>query len=388
MALNPITFADYFKTTRESFVGSYDDLIYVAERNKTPFFDMIRGLDEPNLIQDGNGTEIIESVLLGVPATFGTYRAGSTRTINTFNGMTQIGFKRRTMESNYGWTDEEFETSTNGGDVVKVKSFEAVKDKKTKQDHIQGLDDTMFAQPNATEMELAVDKGLVYSVPCFITEDDPAIQRIPPGWATAGGTTLGRMPASETRSANVVSYYDHTKFDDPDAGFLAAFDDMELTVVFDPPNAEGDDRKATDDTMFVIYTNKDGMKRYKSACRKNNDRLASLTDLSVGRIKFGPWLIVHAPQLDRSLLAQSRATAGVASVYRNAPFTTGRPRYYCWDKRYMNFKFMSGKMMKLDDVIRGKLEVPDVTVAYTRSWGNLVCRSRSRLAVIAPAAGD
>ncbi len=392
-------FNDFFNQTRQDRLQGPDDVWNVTARTSYPFFALISRRPKNWLVQGGSG--IVNPVKISDVGTFGAYTPGDKRTIQSVNVIAVNQYNWGFFESHVAWTDAEAELQIGNPSFTNVQNFANTRRMAAEDEHGKGLDSTLWAQPDATRMESisGTTKLLPYSIPAWITEDDPTLAnatyntRVPPGWATTTANLGGINTLSYAAHANAVSYYDHNKFTDPFAGVLPAFDDMWVKVGY---RGVSQLAKSTNDSMpdaFTIFTNRNGIVLMKMTCRQYNDRLSQLNDPSINGLAFDGVPFVHSPVLDSALLEQTRAAgsgAGGATgvgAYTSAAYSAGKPRYFVINTKTLGPVFKQGHMMQDKAIMKGPIDQRDVNVLYTESWFNTVCAVRNRNGVIAPLVG-
>jgi hypothetical protein len=386
--MTPTQFQDFMNTTRPTILTDAMSISNLLQRNVSPFFDFLRGRTMNDIARAV--PFIDEMIYLYAFAQTGPYTPGQARTIGMGERSQQLKFQFASIETPTGWTVSQFKSNTNGGERERVKDYKKLLRMDQVTSHVNFLDDTLFRRPDSAKMEdapaLSKD-GLPKSMLCAITEDDPAIQWTPPGW---GSTKLMNVPVTEKKWSNQVVFYDPSKLTDVKsaAGFLAAQDEMATRLTFKPPIEAKDAMQVSElGTGVLAYTNMDGFKTLKTIKRSLNDFEARDGNLSADRINYNGVEYVWAPQLDTELLDQTRATAGVASVYTGNAYPKGKPRVL-WATK-LNFKpiFYGDMMLKATDVMNGGLLQPDFFGQYIQSWLECVCNNRRRMGAIAPLAG-
>lgn len=389
--MTPTQFADFLNSTRATILTGPKEIQNLVQRNQYPIFELMKGRSFNDIARSVPYIE--DTIYLKPYAQTGPYTPGKERTITMGDRSQQLRFAFGTAETNYGWTEAQYKSNTNGGERERVKDYKKFLEMDAITSHVGDLDNALFRKPDSAKMEDAPELSetrQAYSVPCAITEDDPAIQTLPPGWASS---KIMNVPTTEKGWKNQVVWYNPAKITDvkSNTGLLACMDEMAVRLTFKPPVQAGDNMQGQElGATVVCFTNLDGFKLVKAIKRSLNDSEATDGNLAADRINYNGTLFIWCPQLDTEPLDQTRATnvSGTItlSTYTNQPFPVGKPRFYYVSKLAFKTIFYTDKMMFQTPVMNGGLKQPDFFGRYVQSWYNNVCINRTRLGVIAPVA--
>jgi hypothetical protein len=89
--------------------------------------------------------------------------------------------------------------------------------------------------------------------------------------------------------------------------------------------------------------------------------------------------IDYVAQLDEALLNQSPA-----GTYTGAAYTSGKPRFFFINMKYLHPVFHGKHFFEETDPINGGARQRDAFTMYVVSWYNWVCTSRRRQGIIVP----
>lgn len=366
------SFLQFINATRQARLTPASELLNDASKRTYLFSEMIRARPERDYLR--SGTHIEERIKLSNVNNFGAYVPGGIRTPTRRATMQVLKYPWRTYENNYPLLDTEIDLNSGGGDEFAV--FKNLKDsieQDLQTDHLDGLENLLFAVPTTDMESLTLQGGPMNSIPLFITED---------GLAPIGLTTVCNLTVSTNANwQNQFKTYDSSQPDDPTSGIFAAFDYMAEQVKFEMPTTGQKYYENDDLRKMKIVTNLDGKTLYSQLCRLGNDQFRyAAQDPAYGSPAFAGIPVQRHDQLDTQLLDQVSGSSYTSQVY-----PTGKPRYFWINCKYIFPVFHSKHTMRDVDPINGGAQQRDVNTLYKESWAQLVCRSRRRQGIIRPA---
>jgi hypothetical protein len=220
-----------------------------------------------------------------------------------------------------------------------------------------------WAVPANATMEVTAGQE-PYSLPTFITSD---------GAAPSGFTTImGQNPTTEANWNNKFATYDAADLYDEDDGIIGTMDDMWLQLDYRQPPRAKEYFENPSMRRQIIWTNRDGRKRYVRALRASNDSLPQQQDPAYNAPTYNGIPVTYAKVLDTALLNSS------------AVFADGSPPYYWADMNYVKTIWHSEKFMQASEPMK-IADKPDTVVRWWDSYCNVFCRSRARLGMMTAA---
>lgn len=370
----PSEFSNWLLLTREqSRTGPSATMINEATKQSYILHRMVKGRPDNALIQGGR--YITERIKLVNSGRFRTYKPGEKRTPGRVKTVESVSFPWRFTTNDFPYTDAEILLNMGSDPALAFKNFKKSMKQDLVTDHCNGMEDALWAVPDFAQMEdLQLIGGKLYSVPTFITET----AKRSPYWG--GGATLGQLnPDTYSNWDNQRRTYD-SALPYGNAGIISAFDAMDLDLQWDSiPNFK---EYSESDNLgrLMIVTTKAGRAMYSNALRIANDHTrAGPQDPSYGSPVWQGKPVTFSDVLGAAPISE---TAGVAD---NVPYPDAKPRYFFINGNYLYPIYHKEKWQDISDPINGGAERPDTDVIYMTSWYNLICVSRKRQGIIAPA---
>lgn len=362
-------FTNYILANREARLTGPREIINDAVPNNFLLGKMLKRRSIKDVVR--SGTHIEDRIKLLNQGNFGPYVPGSIRTLNRRQTIFANKWAWRTYENHLPVLETELDMSE-GDEYTVFKRYKDTLDTDLMTDHIQGLESLLWNRPNATTMEsMTLQGGDMYSILCYVTENGLA----PPGW-----TTVAQLaPATYENWRNPFETYDASNIDHITNGIFAAFDRAHPRIGYEVPEGKAQYYENDDLNKLIICTNLNGRTLYSQLLRAGNDsHRAGPQDPSYGNPVWQGVPVMWANALDTANVDQSGGS------YTEQPYPTGRPRYFMLNCKYIFPVFHPKHMMNKRDPINAGALQRDVDALYVESWGNLICRSRKRHAVIRP----
>lgn len=356
------TFVDFLKATRDVVLTPKESLLHEATKN-TYFLDrMLKGSGVDKTFQ--GGTKIVDRVLGENAGTFAFYNPNAVESPSQRQTMRSLEVPWAFARSYYPFTDEE--TDLNTGDPNAYKNLKRAYEQSCLVDTVNGMEDALWALPNADTMETpAIQTRAAYSLLAFNTRDGLVPASGNGGLATGSSawTTLATVPNISTTNTwfkNKFGSYTAATPDDPDAGLIAAFDDLILQVKFDMPNGLKKYSENEGLQKMVIVTSRDGVVFYKARLRALNDRMDMLKDPAISGPQYQGIPVEYVSTLD------------------GLGWTDNQPDYLFYNLNFV-VPFFHSKWYMLDKLTDGASTQPNSHVMWKFTWYNLFPRSRRRL---------
>lgn len=379
MASAVTPFGQWLALTREKPVGDINKLLNDAVKNTYFFGRLIKGAGEKIL---ETGTQITEKIKLENINVGGEYRPGEPANLQRVTTARTISIPPRFYRSHVHWTDAEVMLQGSDRSTAFVK-FKKSCEQDLETDCWEMVENALWAQPDCATMEQVSndDAGKAYSVPVFITQNTSTGAYMPPGWSATASTLETLSPTTYSGWRNYQKGYSSGS---PygSGGLFQAFDDIMLSIKFEPPASAKDYFERDELQRMFIVTNKAGRTLYQEGLRQGNDHFrgtSNAQDPSYGSPVFNGFPILYAAALDTALLEES------AGAYTGAVWTN--PRFYFINGNFLHPKLMnkggSGPFEDVGPVMVSGLQA-DTDIWYRKIWWNLVCRSRKRQAIAYP----
>jgi hypothetical protein len=361
------TFTDFILATKSTKLTSDTDILNEAVKNTYLISDMVRGTDAAETVQGGKS--IIDHIQLSTTGTFRFYSPHATLNPTDADTLSEISRPWAFGVTNYGYSDEVEMLNAGANAKDRYTRTKTAKEQAARTDMWNGMEDALWAVPNATTMEAQTGEDPpAASIPSLVNE---ATNGLWSGYTTKQGVN----PATESRwRPQQVSYTGIDPGNDA-TGLFAAFDEMWLRLRFEAP--ENASQYFEDDKLrrLKFVTNRDGHRMYKRFLRASNDRLVSAQDPAYNSPTYSGIPIKYISTLDTAALDPATGLA----------YASNRPRFHCLNFNYLKIFFHNEMYMKWSDPKDGAMLKPFSMAVYCRTWYNLFARSLQRQGIIYPA---
>lgn len=255
----------------------------------------------------------------------------------------------------------------------------------------------VWSEPDYTEMEASAGgtQGKFYSIPAFINEYTNGLYNNSGSGGTQWTTIEGLDPSSSTRGQTnfkhpVITYSSSNSASTNLSNILIAFNKTWKEVHFEKPPQSGEYFSNPAYNNQQIFTSPQGQTAYTQSLIANQDLFVvsgrqdpAFTDPTYN---FIPVKYVQA--LATATLYPNHTT--ISSVTDNVTEgTSGNgvtgPRFYWINSNYM-YPVFDEDMFFQRGKVREHFNDPDTFVMPVFVWGNLICTSRKRHALIKPSA--
>lgn len=349
-------FDNFVQSTGQKILTPPDQILNDATKNTYMLSRMLKGRGVSDSIQSGE--RITERIMLEDAGTAVFYSPNDDLNIENPDVLTRIDINWRYIADHYSYTEQEVKLNS-GNPQTYYKNLLKVKRQACMTSLYNKMEETLWltGSANFADMESAGGKT-PYSIPFFVTED---------GLAPGSETTVETVnPTTQTRWRNQTEDYDSTNVTDPDNGLVNAFDNMFLKVMFKSPRPGEyfeDDRFQ----QMVIVTNREGRVLWMRLTRDSNDRLIG-ADLGYpqGGANYKGLPVEYVSELD------------------NAGYSTGEPRYFFLNLKYLHPIFHATQYMAEKEPMSNPRQ-PFSSVVWKTTWYNLALTSRRRQGIIIPA---
>lgn len=357
---------------------------------------------EGNQVMVHGGLGIEDVLFLESQGNFRSYRPNQRQDIRN----RQPGVKWRCPFAYYveemSWTAQEVESQVDAGlksgvKIKRLKDLMKLKEMQLFTSVVEGMDKLMFAQPNASLMEIPAsraDAEQTYSIPAFINEFANGLYDSTPSgtWTTVQAID----PVAHPNWDNQRTTYTIGSEASDSLGLLAAFDRLTRRLRFNKPGVRSDlftgreqgDRDATPPQDVFIACSELGYDTYRQAtlgaagvARNFDITGVSRLDPGIARLSFAGAMIEEIEQLNSAALYPGAGT----TLATESAATVAGPRFYVIDPEYLQLAFKADRMMKKSEV-KEPAEMIDTYYQYVTIWCNLVCTSRRRLGMVYPTA--
>ena len=399
------TFNDFMTATDSAILTSADSIVNEAVKQNYLLRRFLKGRGPQEILQGGK--TIKDQIMFDEDSTFEYYQPNATFTWENPQVLSEWEINWRFCVDHMSWTDHEIELNAGGGlgrgaRHAVYKRLRRVKEQRLWTSLLNGIEDSLFAVPSSTEMELNTGTK-PYSLPAFINERANTLFEEASG--TAWTTVQGINPTSTGKSKwkNKVTLYDAGDHTLVASGIFAAFDDMFLSVKFQAPPTRQEYFESDSLYRQFIACSKLGLTTYTQLMRDKNDRLLapSMQDPAYLKPTYGGIELEYVAALDSAalyeghtgdaLLAESvdegtsAPTDSIGDGGQSGDTKYQGPRYYWINSNYLKPVFHNKRYMHRHPVMTHPNQ-PFTHVQPIDCWMNMVCSSRMRQGIVAPGA--
>jgi hypothetical protein len=359
-------FSDFMAATRQLPLSSPDKISNQMTANRTYLTRLILdGVGAEEMFQDGN--EIIEQLQLAYTSNFRHYKPTDPQTPSGDSSLVTVKVPWRFSLVDSSWYDHEIILNGGGDQKTCFKRLAKAKRQKMFTDFFDGVEASLWATPNAAEMEGGNSAGKTpYSLRVFINTagtvpNATAVASDGDGAADTWSTIMQASPSTYSNWANQVSTYDASTSTTIQSTLEDALDDMWLKVNFTSP----DKRTGMMDTKSNkcrIITNKEGYKHLIKLARTARtgavSKEASNLGWANGVVTYHGLPIDYISSLDSTSLCAS-----------------GKPRFYFINFNHIKLMFHKTRYL-YPKTFEGTANQPMANVEYRDTWWNLLCTNR------------
>jgi len=404
-------FTEFVDITGPTYLTGPKDVVNDAQKtNYGTLGYMLRGQGMSDVLQ--GGATINDYVYLQAVRRSRSYKPNEKQTYDNTQTGTTWSADWRFFLTDMVWTDEEIILNA-GGTMSREAKFQAYKDlywRKQQQvytDQMNYWEEILWAVPDSTAMEVSGTGSEMYSIPTFITQNDPHTA----GASAAAASQIVQtgshplMAASTAWSGNVAGI-------DPDAassggkwantlvhygtggaGFttaslenvIHALDIAFHAVDFRPPpmfQEYYENPQAQQKPGPFIACSLEGKTKLMFLYRESKDTWVDMKDPFFNPTYAGA-PIVYTAQLDTAALYNLGGTA----LATEAAATITGPRYYGIQPQYLRPVFHTDRYFTSLGVMTD-LEQPTTHVMPINTYAQLCPRSRNRHFMVAPLASN
>jgi len=389
-------FNDFMKATDSAVLTNADHITNEAVKNNYLLRRFMKGRGPEEVLQGGK--TIKDQIMFDEDSTFEYYQPNATFTWQNPQVLEEWEIQWRFCVDHMSWTDHEIELNAGGGLSSKArhavyKRLRKVKEQRLWTSLINGVDNSLFAAPEADAME-AAGGTKPYSIPAFINEASNGLYVGDGGtWSTKMGidpTATGKTKWKPKTATYAVGNHGGLASHDNTQGILAAFDNMYLSVKFSAPPTKQEYFENDNLYRQFIACSKKGITDYGAILRLQQDRFAvSPQDPAFIKPTYAGIELEYVSDLDTAALyrdADDNSNHAEGSTYAVAASgaPTYGPRYYWINANYLKPVFHTKRYMHRHDVMTHPNQ-PFTHVQPVDCWMNLVCQSMQRQGIVSPA---
>lgn len=389
-------FNDFMKATDSAVLTSPDHITNEAVKNNYLLRRFMKGRGPEEVLQGGK--TIKDQIMFDEDSTFEYYQPNATFTWQNPQVLEEWEIQWRFCVDHMSWTDHEIELNAGGGLSSKArhavyKRLRKVKEQRLWTSLINGVDNALFAAPEADAME-AAGGTKPYSIPAFINEASSGLYVGSGGtWSTKQGidpTAPGKTKWQPKQATYAVGTPGTVSTHDNSAGILAAFDNMYLSVKFSAPPTKQEYFENDNLYRQFIACSKKGITDYGAILRLQQDRFAvSPQDPAFIKPTYAGIELEYVADLDTAALYRdgdnnSNHAEGSTYAVASGGAPAYGPRYYWINANYMKPVFHTKRYMHRHDVMTHPNQ-PFTHVQPVDCWMNLVCQSMQRQGIVSPA---
>lgn len=359
------SFTDFMTATRDIPLGTPDKIPNQMNRHRTYLTRlMMAGLSEQEYFN--SGVKFVEQIQLKYTGNYRNYLPTDTQTPTGQNTLAQLEVPWRYSLVDQVWYDQEIELNS-GGDLKTVyKKLAKVKRQTMLTDFWDGVNDSLWAQPNASEMEGGTGAGETpNSLRCFITigtgvPNTTAVASHGDGatgtWSTVEAINPTTYPNWDNQRESYVTAELEATLEDK-------FDTMFLKLQWEAPEEGGGGTGIVDTSInkMRILTNREGYNNIVKIARQGRvgggDSATNFREDKSG-VTYRGIRIKYISALDSTDIVPS-----------------GSPRYFFVNFAFIKPCFKTGRFLK-PKVFEGTVSQPMANAEYRDSWWNLICTNR------------
>lgn len=401
VALN--LFTEFVNITGPTYLTRPREVVNDAQKtNYGTLGYMLRGQGMSDVLQ--GGADIRDYIYLSAVRRARSYKPNQRQTYTNPQTGTTWTINWRFFLTDMVWTDEEIILNA-GGNMSQEAKFQAYKDLYWRKqqdlytDQMNFFEELFWATPDTAEMEAQGGQEM-YSIPCFITENDAQgtvgeVQTAEhpfdvnlTAWTTIAGINPDVADGGENW-ANILLQYGGTSTAN---GFTVANIDNVLHYLdmayhatdFRPPPMFQEyfenPQKQQQPGPFIACS-LIGKTKLMFLYRESKDRWIDMKDPFFNPTYAGS-PIVYIAQLDTAALYTDSVATPTAAVSESAADVVG-PRYYGIQPQYLRPVFHSDRYFTSLGVMTD-VEQPTTHVMPVNTYANLAPRSRNRHFMLTP----
>jgi hypothetical protein len=376
------------------FTGPKERLNDAQKTNYRTLGYMLRGQSMNDTLQFG--ASIKDKIMLSVARVTHTYSPGAEESVANPQTATTWTVPWRFWLTPMTWLDQTVELNGGKGVVRETRFQQYYSEWMSIQqdgytDWCDFMEEKYWAVPDKSKME-AQDGEEPYSIPCFVNEYTnglPASSNQPGGtW-----TTVQQIDPTAVGKSNWVpqrfGYDGSTDATTGVDGLLSNLDQAYMKLDFQPPPVHREYFESpTAQPWGFIACSSVGAAYVKRVYRINNDRWENTMD-PYGMPLYGGRPFVYVAQLDTAAIyptgTGTTANTSALSTELDTTSTGGAPgpRFFVIQPKYLRSVFHSERYLS-DLGVMTDPKIPTQHVKYLDTWGNTICRSRRRHAIVYP----
>lgn len=357
-------FNQLIDSTPNSFVSRRDQFINDVQRDTYITGELIAGRSKKEVL--ASGPKIVDRIYLEMGQKLHTYTPGVKGNVSNPQTGTNHESHWASLKVDMTWTEAEKAFNVNGaayskqGMVDHLKSVMAQKEQDAYTAATEGLDDLMFAVPNAGTMEHTDDSAAdatVRSIPSWLNEEPNGLYA---GYTLTGTfqTIQGINPVRYDRWRCQQFSYDNAdaNFDNPDAtdNMLAVLSKAKRRTDLKRPKTPYPNayEKETPSKMMMVVTSSFGHDRLENAYRNSpeNFMTVSPTDPTFGQMTIGGRPVIEYTFLDDVTLYPHASQATELVSCNDANGARIGPRFYFINCKYLTPYFREDKFFQKRNV--------------------------------------
>lgn len=380
-------FSSFAEATGPLYITGPRDIVNEAQNQTFSFGHLTMGDRGKKKMVQG-GANIRESIVFESSGATRFHKPGQTQNWINPQKLQKVQYHWRFVISHMSWVRQEIMLN----DRIKFGTADAVfhqyvdllykKEMLMWTDKWNFMDDALWAEPNAAEME---DESGTFamSIPAFVNEDTNGLFN--PQDDTAFTTIGGINPAAAgfTKFVPVQNTYTSATINDQ-GNIIGAFDVTWKDVRFEMPPTYTEYFSNPAYNKQCIWASRVGQTAYQQLIREHSTEgfhnIAGAQDPAIPDPQYLGIPIKWSAPLDTAKLyttGSATDTEGAAST------TTAGPRYYWINSEFLYPVFHDEMYFEKDEVTRDHND-PDTYVMPVSTWYNVICTSRQRQAIVSP----
>lgn len=370
-------FSDFVEGTTPAYVQSPTNWVNAAGKRR---YQWMRMFDEKKSL--AGGEDIRASIVFKDNGSYEHYLPGASHSWVNPQRLKYVKIPWRFDMVHKSWVDQELILNDKiryGSESAIMEAFVSLnheKDVISMTSLANGMEESMFAVPNAATMEDADSTSPEpLSLFSWINEETNGLYN---GFSTIGTISPAAADVDGQFTPQQVTYSNIT---DATAGnTIAGLDDLFMSCDWEQPPTLSEYFNDPVLSKQRILTSKEGRTNMMFLTRSGTDSYAAgPQDPGVPDPMMHGVPITYVSELDTAAVYNDSGSGG---LIESAATITG-PRYYMWNGNYLYPVCHSARFLERDKPSRHH-NVPDTWVVPTYCWWNLMCTSRKHQGILSP----
>ena len=382
-------FTTFWNTTGPNIMSGRDKFLNEALLQTYVLSMFLRGREANEILRGGQ--VIRDYVVFDDVSTAEDYQVNDPWTYNLNQSGRMVSQNWRFKRDYAAVNEIELALQNGGSDADRFQVFKDRRNIEMQRMHtsiINKHEADLWANPASDQAQMEAESGKkTMSIPAFINEETYGL---PTGWTTV----QGENPTTNSKWRPALQRYDYADILDAGSdfgGIFDAFDALSDDITFEaPPDPVplGQEGVTSKQECFIVTSDK-GRRLFMKALRNSNQiLLGDRQDPRYNKPRYDGWKIINVKTLNQATLypaSAGQAYEDGATTTAGGTITNTGPRFYFINPKALTYFFHKDGYFKKMDSLKHPNN-PETMIFPMRCWGNLFCRSRRRLGMVAPGA--